>query len=117
MSRTFKSKEAQRKHKLSGWNKAYGYLYDWGYVDMGDYYYIGIYPLTTKREIFEKLKYEKFKTAHHQRKNCVKGEDKRIVNKKHRANVRKLIQQYVSGRNEDVLTTAVGPRNPMEYWS
>lgn len=117
MSRTFKSNSAQKAHQVNSWSKAFGYDYDWGRIDMGDYYRFGLKPYENKRKKFETERYVKYRTAHHQRINCVKGEDKRIVNKKHRANVRNKIHNFMLGKAEDVITTAVGPRNPMEYWS
>ena len=117
MSRTFKSLNAQQAHQINSWSKAYGYDYDWGYIDLGDYYRFGLKPYENKREKFKTDRYVKLKTAHHLSKNCVKGEDKRTENKKHRKLVKSLIHCYVRGKAEDVITTAVGPRNPMRYWS
>lgn len=117
MSRTFKSNKAQKAHQFHSWSKTYGYDYDWGYIDLGDYYRFGLKPLENKREKFKAERYVKLKTAHHQRKNCVKGEDKRTENKKHRKLVKGLIHDYIRGNAEDVVATAVGPRNPMQYWS
>ena len=117
MSRTFKSNSAQKAHQVNSWSKAFGYDYDWGRIDMGDYYRLGLKPYEDKREKFETDRYVKLKTARHLRKNCVVGEDKRTENKKHRKHVKGLIHNYVRGNAEDVITTAVGLRNPFRYWS
>ena len=123
MSRSFKSKDAQRAHNWTKYTKAYGYVYDYAVEVPEDLYttnQFGSYikPLKTKRDIFEHVRWHVLKgTCHHQRKNCVVGEDKRTVNKQHRAKVRTLVKQFIHGKAEDVITTAVGPRNPMRYWS
>lgn len=122
MSRTFKSKEAQQVHNTNKYTKAFGfdYVIEWFPENtenmVPNRFGAFIRAFANKQEKHKKFLYVKYKTAIHQSKNCVKGENKRIENKKHRAKVRNLVSQYVSGKTEDIVTTAIGPRNPKQYW-
>ena len=122
MSRTFKSKEAQQVHNSNKYTKAFGYDYvlEWFPENSEDMvpnsYGAFVRAFANKQEKHKEYLYVKYKSAGYQKRNCVKGKNKRIENKKHRAKVRNLVSRYVSGKTEDIVTTAVGPRNPKQYW-